>query len=93
MSSSIISKRCRVEGALVVQWITPWTLNREVPGSNLLCNENCDFGQGPYHGVVPWSLLERTYRHGCCGFLLTAAFFVAEQMKLSQNSTFKMCEL
>ena len=38
----------------MAQWIRPWTLNREVPGSNLLAVAVVPFGKAPYaHCPVP----------------------------------------
>ena len=45
-------------GAVVAQWIRPQTLNREVPGSNLLAAAVCALGQGTLSSLP--SPLERT---------------------------------
>ena len=47
------SKR-KGEGAVVAQWIRPRTLNREVPGSNLLTAAVVPLGKALYpHCLVP----------------------------------------
>ena len=41
-------------GAVVAQWIRPRTLNREVPGSNMLAAAVVPFGKALYpHCLVP----------------------------------------
>ena len=42
----------------MAQWIRPWTLNREVPGSNLLAAGSSALGQGTLSSLP--SPLERT---------------------------------
>ena len=45
----------------MAQWIRPWTLNREVPGSNLLAAAAAvvSLGKALYpHCLVPWKGLK-----------------------------------
>ena len=54
-SSSSSRSSCCCQGAVVAQWIRPWTLNREVPGSNLLTAAVVPLAKAPYpHCLVPW---------------------------------------
>ena len=67
---------CYTWGAVVVQWIRPRTLSREVPGSNLLTAAVVPLGKAFYpHRLVPWTGLKAV------GPLVLAyrklAFFVA----------------
>ena len=39
--------------AVVAQWIRPWTLNREVPGSNLLAAAVVPLGKALYQSCQP----------------------------------------
>ena len=46
-------------GAVVAQWIRPWTLNRKVPSSNLPAAAVVPLGKALYpHCLVPWKGLK-----------------------------------
>ena len=43
----------------MAQWIRPWALNREVPGSNLMAAAVVLLGKSLYpHCLVPWKGLK-----------------------------------
>ena len=45
----------------MAQWIRPWSLNPEVPGSNLLTAAVVPLGKALYpHCLVPWKGLKTT---------------------------------
>ena len=51
--------QCCNIGAVVAQWIRPWTLSREVPSSNLLAVAVVPMGKAFYpHCLVPWKGLK-----------------------------------
>ena len=51
----------------MAQWIRPWTLNREVPGSNLLAVTVVLLGKALYpHSLVPQKGLKAIGPLGAC---------------------------
>ena len=68
--------------AVVAQWIRPQTLNREVPGSNLLAAAVVPLGKALYpHCLVPWKGLKAVGPLVAC---LQAACFLSGQVKETQ---------
>ena len=66
-------------GAVVAQWIRPRTLNREVPGSNLLAAAIVPLGKALYpHCLVPRKGLKAVGPLVAC---LQAACFLSGQVK------------
>ena len=63
----------------MAQWIRPWTLNREVPGSNLQAVAVVSLGKALYpHCLVPQKGLKAVGFLDAC---LKAACFLSGQVK------------
>ena len=65
--------------AVVAPWIRPQTLNREVPGLNLLAAAVVPLDKALYpHCLVPWKRLKAVGPHGCLLTYKQLAFLVTK---------------
>ena len=58
----------------MAQWIRPWTLNRVVPGLNLLAAAVVPLGKAPYpHCIVPQKgLIKSRWSPGCLLIIISS---------------------